>query len=293
MARRKTRLSTDQRKFTIVYDDFLESDLLTTYEKIVFIALKKFTNSKNQCFPSFKKLADITGISKRKIQNILKTLEQKHVLNKDGSKQSNLYTLYDYAEIWTSDNGVESAAMIDELEKQRMIDILSSEYYIVKKEESASDALTKETSETDTQSNMIENDTTDSKKSQHLERYTLNEIKQLFDYEIMSYDNPLMKNDIDAVMEMLHTAMNTKKSTIRISGEDKPTMVVIGKLMKLHKESILYSIEKFKEQTERIKNPTAYMLTILFNAPEQYHLNIENKVAYDMVNCSTDEETSF
>ena len=38
------KLKTEQRNFTIVYDDFLESDILDKNEKLVFIALKRYTN---------------------------------------------------------------------------------------------------------------------------------------------------------------------------------------------------------------------------------------------------------
>ena len=99
----------------------------------------------------------------------------------------------------------------------------------------------------------------------------------------MIYDNPLLQQDIESVMDILYTAMNSKKSTIRIAGEDKHTMVAIGKLMKLRKESIVYAIEKFKEQTERIKKPISYLLTILYNAPEKYRLDIQNRARHDMV----------
>ena len=53
-------------------------------------------------------------------------------------------------------------------------------------------------------------------------------------------------------------------------------MVVIGKLMKLESEDLVYSIEKYHEQTERIKNVKAYLLTILYNAREQRHLDVSN-----------------
>ena len=59
-------------------------------------------------------------------------------------------------------------------------------------------------------------------------------------------------------------------------------MVVIGKLMKLDYSEIMYCIEKYSEQTERIKNPTAYMLTLLYNAKEQMNLDISNQVQHDM-----------
>ena len=98
----------------------------------------------------------------------------------------------------------------------------------------------------------------------------------------MVTDNPGRQNDIDFIMEMLYTVMNTSKQTIRISGTDMPAMAVIRKLMKLNNESIMYAIEKFSEQTERIKNPTAYLLAILCHAPEQYHFDTKNQVSHDM-----------
>ena len=205
---------------------------------------------------------------------------------------SNLYTLYDIKEIWNNGNNEESTLSADEIEERHMIEKLTAKgYHVTKEKELVSTEPTKVTAETSTiklKHSNIDDDTTNTIESQGMERYTLEQIKQLFSYETMLYDNPYQKDEIDSVMSILHTTMNTTRESIRIAGEDKPTMAVIGKLMKLHKESILYSIEKFKEQTERIKNPTAYMLTILYNAPEQYRLDIENMVSHDMANCSTD-----
>lgn len=292
MARKRIKSATDQRKFIMIYHDFLESDLLTSHEKMVFIALKKFADSNSQCFPSLKKLADITRISKRKIQDTLKSLEQKHIIGiesrsrADGGDTSNLYTLYDFKELWNAGSSEEMAAVVNEYEEMKLVSKLRSRGYTVTKEkELASTEPTKVTAETSTkQSNNFNqsNTTTNSVESQDLERYTLDQIKQLFDYDIMIQDNPYRQRDIDSVMNIFYTTMNTTKVTIRIAGEDKPSMVVIGKLMKLHKESIMYAIEKFSEQTERIRNPTSYMLTILYNAPEQFNLDIKNQVSHDM-----------
>lgn len=299
MARKKFKSATDQRKFIMIYHDFLESDLLTSHEKMVFIALKKFADSNNQCFPSLKKLADVTRISKRKIQDTLKSLEQKHIIGiesrsrADGGDTSNLYTLYDFKELWNASSSEEMAAVVNEYEEMKLVSELRSRGYTVTKEkELASTEPTKVTAETSTkQFNQFDivNTTTNSVESQDLERYTLDQIKQLFDYDIMIQDNPYRQQDIDSVMNILYTTMNTTKTTIRIAGEDKPSMVVVGKLMKLHKESIMYAIEKFSEQTERIKNPTSYMLTILYNAPEQFNLDIQNQVSHDMAHWNTEE----
>lgn len=210
-----------------------------------------------------------------------------HRIDENKGYQSNLYTLYDYAEIWSVDTGSseEVVAVVNEYEEIRLISELRSRGYIVTKEKEPETTIpTKVTVDSSTQVNQydIVNITTSSGESQNLERYTIDQIKQLFEYDIMIHDNIHQKKDIDSVMDILYTTMNTTKTTIRIAGENKPSMVVISKLMKLDRESIMYAIKKFSEQTERIKNPLSYMLTILYNTPEQINLDITNQVSHDM-----------
>ena len=298
MARKKIKSATDQRKFTLVYNDFLESDLLNHYEKSVFIALKKYAdNDTMRAFPSLNKLHKITGISLSQVRRSIDHMKElgvisvEHRTDEDKGHQSNLYTLYDYAEIWSVGSSEDIAAVADEISEMKLVAELRSRGYTVTKEKGLASEPTKAHTQAPQLNQFdIVNTTTNSGESQDLERYTLDQIKQLFDYDIMIQDNPYRQQDIDSVMNILYTTMNTTKATIRIAGEDKPTMVVIGKLMKLHKESIMYAIEKFSEQTERIKNPTSYMLTVLYNAPEQFNLDIQNQVSHDMAHWSRPDE---
>lgn len=300
MARPKIKSVTDQRPFIMVYHDFLDSDVIGSHEKMVFIALKKFADSKNQCFPSLKKLSDVTGLSKRKIQDTLKELEQKHIitiesrLRADGGTTSNLYTLYDFKELWNAGSSEEMTAVVDEYEDKKLISLLEAKgYKVTKEKEPDTTEPTKDQLNQALQLNQFDmvNTTINSQKSQDVERYSLEQIRIIYDYDVMISDNPYQKHDIDSVISILHTSLNTTKATIRIGGEDKPSMVVIGKLMKLTYSGIMYAIEKFKEQTERIKNPTSYMLTLLYNAEEQMNLDIANQVQHDMYhwNPPTDE----
>lgn len=293
MARRKIKSATDQRKFTIVYNDFLESDLLDKHEKLIYIAIKRFAdNDTLKAFPSLKTLHKITGISIRWIKKSIEHMEQLGVISvehrEDDEKghQSNLYTLYDYAEIWnvgSSENDV--AAVADEISEAKLVAELKARgYTVIKEKEPDKTEPTKVTVEPSTKLNQFDivNTTINSEKSQELERYTIDQIRQIFDYDILVNDKPLWQRDIDSVFSILHTALNTTKETIRVGGEDKPTMIVIGKLMKLDYSEIMYCIKKYSEQTERIKNPTAYMLTLLYNAKEQMNLDISNQVQHDM-----------
>ncbi len=294
MARKKLKSATDQRPFIMLYHDFLESDVLDNYyQKLIYIYLKKFADSNNQCFPSIKKLSSLTKIGTTKVKQTLVELEEKGIISKknrsrsDGGKTSNLYTLYDFAEIWKVGSSEEMAAVAEEVSEAKMIAALKAKGYIVTKEKEPDTLPTDQSSNvSSTQLDQydIVNTTINKNESQEKERYTLEEIKLLFDYEIMAEYKTVPVELIDSVMSILHTSLNTSKATIRIAGEDKPSMVVIGKLMKLDYSDILYAIEKYQEQTERIKNPTAYMLTLLYNAKEQANLDVTNQVQHDMCN---------
>ena len=299
MARKKFKSATDQRKFTLVYNDFLESDLLNHYEKSVFLALKRYSdNDTMRAFPSLNKLHKITGISLSQVRRSIDHMKElgvisvEHRTDEDKGHQSNLYTLYDYAEIWSVDAGSSEniAAVANEISEMKLVAELRSRGYTVTKEKGLASEPTKAHTQAPQLNQFdIVNTTTNSGESQDLERYTLDQIKQLFDYDIMIQDNPYRQQDIDSVMNILYTTMNTTKTTIRISGEDKPSMVVVGKLMKLSYSEIIYAIEKYQEQTERIKNPTSYMLTLLYNSKEQMNLDITNQVSHDMAHWNTEE----
>ena len=287
------QLASPERYYTKCYHDFMDCNLLNGEEKIVFLALKRFLDVKSEqgkVFPTIETIQDMTCWGNQKVVKYIKSLVKKGVVKKirQGLSKPNIYILADYPTMWTCDTVEDMAAVAD---NQGMKPLTPAEHiaelermgYTVQIKEKGPD---NEPTKVHYQAPQfkpfnIANTTTNSNESQDLERYTLDQIKQLFNYDIMIQDNPYQQQDIDSVMNILYKTMNTNKPTIRISGQDKPAMVVICNLMKLNKESITYAIEKFSEQTDRIKNSTAYMLTILFYAPEQYHFDIKNQVAHD------------
>ena len=77
----------DQRLFTMVYHDFLTSELLNYYEKMIFIMLKKHADSKtHEAYPSLATISKETGISKRKVQNCLNHMEELKVIKRKRRK---------------------------------------------------------------------------------------------------------------------------------------------------------------------------------------------------------------
>ncbi|MFG6319526.1 MAG: helix-turn-helix domain-containing protein [Clostridia bacterium] len=281
----KLEIQSNTKPFTIIKNAIIDSEnILNEHEKILYIVLLRYGN---KAFPSLSTLSKKCGFSKSTAQRTIDSLiskgllKKKNRINKKNGNTSNIYILFDDDKIWESSNK-NIKEIIDEVTENQMIAELTARGYIINKEKEPTSAPTKVT-DVSTQSKFFSqpDNTIDFQESQDLEKYTLNQIKELFSYEAMIYDYPDEQEHIDSVMDILHTTLNTSKKTIRIAGTDKPAMVVIGKLMKLDNESILYAIRKYKEQTERIKNPTAYMLTILYMAPEQFQLDITNQVQHD------------
>ena len=288
MARQKIKSATDQRPFIMVYQDFLESDLLDNhYQKLVYVYLKKFADSKNQCFPSVKTLSKLTKISVNKVKLTLAELEQKGVISKenrtrpDGGKSSNLYTLYDFKELWNAGSSEEVAAVVDEYEDKKLISLLEAKgYTIIKEKEPDKTEPTKVTVEPSTKLNQFDmvNTTINATSCQDQERYTLDDVKDIFGYEAMVHDAPELKSNIDSVMDVLHNALNTTAETIRVNKKDVPGTVARKKLLELTNEEILFTIRKYRMQTGTINNTSSYILTQLFNAHRDMDLELTNKI---------------
>lgn len=293
------QLASPERKFVKVYHDFLRSDLLTADEKMIFIALKSFIDfsqdvsagTQGEVFPTIKTLQSMTGWGNKKVVNTIKALVKKGIVKKvqRGLTKSNIYILSDYATMWACDDieelkGIAENQGAKTLTPEEHIEALERMGYKVQiKEKELVSEPTKEQKQALNNTDLYKNDDT-AKQPKSQEKYTLEQVKVFYDYEIMIADRPTYKTDVDAVIDILYDTLNTTKETIRVQGEDKPAAVVISKLMKLYYADIFYAIEKFNEQTERIKNPKSYMLTLLYGAREQSALDISNQVQHDMAN---------
>ena len=279
MAKRsRGKISTELFNFTIFHNEFIDSEFLSGYEKLVFMAIKRHLNSESsQAFPSIKTICSHTGLSKPTVIKAIKSLEDKDILmvehreSEDRGHMSNLYTLVDYKEIWKAPNMKDMKAVAIEAAGGRVVEI---------EKESGTTAPTKVTAEPDSSNKHFDknNNTKKWTESQPQERYTLEDIKELFEYSVMVNDFPELRADVDNVITILYDTLNTTKKTVRIAGEDLPSMTVIGKLMKLTRDEILYSIRMFNSSVSEIKNHRAYMLTILYRAKEQYALDIQNQI---------------
>lgn len=295
MAKRKI-LATDQRPFTIIYDDFLRCKMLTYYEKMIFIIIKSYAdNDTLQAFPSMKTIHQVSGISMAQIKRCLNHMQEIGVIKVEkgepqNGKRSNLYTLYDYAELWNTGTLPEN---IEDLNEERqLVALLKKKGYIVTKKKDSAKASTTTQSQSHQISKVVSNQannsstTNNTEKTQEsqdvLERYPEEWITDFYNLNELKEENPTKGAVVDTVANILYTILNSTKETIRVNGEDKPTMAVVGRMLKLNQDMILYAIDQFIKQTDKIKNPRAYMITCLYNAQEQYELALHNQVSHDL-----------
>ncbi len=278
----KLKVQTDVKPFTMIKNAILDSEnILSDHEKLLYIVLLRYGN---KAFPSLATLSRKCGFSKRTVQRTIDTLTEKGLLkkrnrvSKKSGNTSNVYTLIDNDRIWksTEENLKENmnAAKLEEAIK--IVELAGMK--VSGKEKGLDSEPTKAHYQAPQTNNIyIDNDSTNKAKSQ-VERYTMEDVRALFEYDSLIIQYPAKQTDIDIIFNILYDTLNTKKTTIRIGRQDKPAMVVIGKFMKLNKESIMYAIRKFSEQTDKINNPIAYMTTILYTAQEQCYLDMKNQV---------------
>lgn len=108
-------------------------------------------------------------------------------------------------------------------------------------------------------------------------RNRLKTIKSQINYKFLISNDLVDKSELDSLVFIITEALLTDSPTIRIDGEDKPSSVVKSVLAKVNNGTVIYTINKFKEQKHPIKHKKSYLLTCLYNA---YAEGIYNGINY-------------
>lgn len=279
------------RPFTLVYNDIFLS-LSTAYEKAMYHALKMHTDSKGQCFPSVKTLAEESGMGLGKANATLKDLEKKGVIKiehqylENGGKTSNLYTICDpFITSEESKKPKEKPKLKVQQDDVPEFEALTAKQ---KKEVSTADQADQSKKSTGDTSNDIttlrlHNNTLlgDSQGENRVvqTKYSMDELKKQYDYAAMVAEKPEKQASIDICMDIISTTINSKKKNIRIQKEEILKEKVTDKLLKLTKDDILWAIGKYEQQPTTVHYPKAYLLTLLYDAHNQRILDRQNRQA--------------
>ena len=101
-------------------------------------------------------------------------------------------------------------------------------------------------------------------------------------YDALRTDHPYEQDTLEEILELLVDVVCTTRSTVRISGDDKPAEVVRSQFLKLNSEHIRFVLDGLKENTTRIRNMRQYLLATLYNAPLTIGNYYRSLVNHDM-----------
>lgn len=281
--------------FTQIYNSFLDSDLLTQYEKLVFIAIKSFADNKTkQAFPSLATISRITGTSVSQVRRSIARMKDLGILDVEHRRSEkwgniqNLYTIHDDPKIWkvTGDPEEDLEAVAEEISDAKLIAELTKRGYEITKKEPASTADQSIKEEGKNKSDDISSFDNNKSKSRtgQVERYPMDFVLVHYDVEDLYHQLPGEDKLIQYVIDILYDTLNSTKPTIRVQKEERPAEVVAGRLLKLSSYEIKYVIEMYKAQTDRITHPKAYILTQLYEAAGQAEADVVNEVQNDISN---------
>lgn len=107
-------------------------------------------------------------------------------------------------------------------------------------------------------------------------------ISENISYEILLLDYSCDRDILTEILELMVDTVCTTRSTIRISGDDKPAEVVKSQFLKLDSEHIRFVLDGLKDNTTRIRNMRQYLLATLYNAPLTIGNYYRSLVSHDM-----------
>lgn len=109
-------------------------------------------------------------------------------------------------------------------------------------------------------------------------------LEENLEYDSLLERHPYSKDTLEEIMELLLDTICSRRTYIRIAGDDKPCEVVKAQLLKLNSQHIDYVFSSFKENASKVRNIKQYLLASLYNAPLTMSNYYDAMVRHDMAN---------
>ena len=107
-------------------------------------------------------------------------------------------------------------------------------------------------------------------------------ISQNISYDLLRQEYPHQQEQLEEILELLTETVCTTRHTARVAGNNFPTEVVKGRLMKLTAEHIRFVLGCLSRNTSKIRNIRQYLLTTLYNAPTTIDNYYAAMVSHDL-----------
>lgn len=256
--------------FTQIPNKIVRSHTLTPSEKIVLMVLCSYADDSNVAYPSYRTIAADTGISRRKVIDIINNLIKLGCIKKTERKTSKGDNAANDYEVLIG--GADFALPGDEITAPP----------------NAQSSLPRsaDNSPRGAPNQYINNNINNSFKNiyQSIGGYDFDEtekrIKDNIDYEILKqeYKDGMLEEAVSLISETICG----NSPTVRIGGNDFPREAVRSVLLKLDSEHVRYALDRINNNTTDIRNIKAYMLTTLYNAPHTIETYYRARVNHDL-----------
>lgn len=108
-------------------------------------------------------------------------------------------------------------------------------------------------------------------------------IRENIEYDIMMSDRKWSDRDMyDELYELICDVVCVPRKTIRIAGDEYPYSLVKCKFLKLNSSHLQYVMGCMKNNTTKVANIKAYLITALYNAPNTISHYYTAEVNHDM-----------
>lgn len=281
-----------RKGFTQVYNSCIDSTLLTQYEKLIFITIKSYADRKTgKAFPSLRRISAATGTSVTQVRRSIDYLEEiglldvEHRLSTDSGNMVNIYTIHDSPEIWevSGSEDEDLQAFMDEISDEKFLEEAKRRGFRLIKEESPSNADQSQDEDPNEQNTIVSDNHIANLEENQEEAYTMEFLQSSYDYWALIHDHPDAVELIDYVFNLIYDTVNGNSEKIRVQRTDRPREIVTGRLLKLSGSEIYYVIQRFRKQTNKIRNAKSYLLTQLYEAAGgQMTAEIENQARHDI-----------
>lgn len=270
--------------FTQIPNNILRSRTLKPLHKVVLSVICSYSNDSNIAFPSYQTIANDSGISRRKVIDVISELVKLGCIRKTERKSTKGdHTANDYEVLIGKAGfilpGEIPAPPCDEYNAppDEQSSPPGNEYSAPRGEQYAPNQYI------NNNINNSFNNINPSITADEMDSMT-QRIKENIDYEILSerYTDGML----DELVSVMAEAICSKSKTVRIGGNELAREVVKSQLLKINGEHIEYVLDCIKKNTTKIRNIKAYMLTCIYSAPQTISSYYTAEVNHDLYGCS-------
>lgn len=252
--------------FTQMPNNILRSHTLKPLHKVVLSVICSYSNSSNIAFPSYQTIADDSGISRRKVIDIISELVNLGCIRKTERRSTKGdHTANDYEVLIGKAGfalpGENSAPPGDEYNAppDEQSSLPGGECPAPRGEQRAPNQYI------NNNINHSFNNINPSITADEMDKMT-QRIKENIDYDILK--EKYTDGMLDELISVMAEAICGKSGTVRIGGNEFAREVVKSQLLKITDEHVEYVLDCIKKNTTKIRNIKAYMLTCIYSAPQ-------------------------